>query len=75
MKIEKYCILIHYHEISLKGDNRRWFEKILIRNVRSQIKPLPFRNIEINAARVFIFGINHSRWDEYAITLKKSWDL
>ena len=71
MKIEKYCILIHYHEISLKGDNRRWFEKILIRNVRSQIKPLPFRNIEINAARVFIFGINHSRWDEYAITLKK----
>ncbi len=68
---EKHCILIHYHEISIKGDNRRWFEKIFIRNVRTQIKPLPFTSIEINAARVFIFGIDHSRWNEYAISLKK----
>ena len=65
------CILIHYHEISLKGDNRGWFEKVFKQNVRKQIKPLPFSSVETNAARVFIFGMDASRWDEYAIELKK----
>ena len=67
----KPCILIHYHEISLKGDNRRWFEKIFKRNVRTQVKPLPYASVETNAARVFIFGIDSNRWDEYAKELKK----
>ena len=65
------CILIHYHEISLKGDNRTWFEKIFKRNVRTQVKPLPFTSVETNAARVFIFGVDANRWNEYATTLKK----
>jgi len=65
------CILIHYHEISLKGNNRTWFEKIFKRNVRTQIKPLPFTSVETNAARVFIFGVDINRWDEYATALKK----
>jgi thiamine biosynthesis protein ThiI len=65
------CILIHYHEISLKGDNRRWFEKVFKRNVRTQVKPLPFTSVETNAARVFIFGVDANRWNEYATELKK----
>ena len=69
------CILIHYHEISLKGDNRTWFEKIFKRNVRTQVKPLPFTNVETNAARVFIFGVDASRWNEYATALKKDMGL
>jgi len=64
------CILIHYHEISLKGDNRSWFEKVFKQNVRKQIKPLPFSSVETNAARVFIFGVDASRWNEYASELK-----
>ncbi|MBC8311951.1 MAG: tRNA 4-thiouridine(8) synthase ThiI [Candidatus Marinimicrobia bacterium] len=67
----KACILIHYHEISLKGDNRGWFEKVFKRNVRAQVKPLPFTSVETNAARVFIFGVDANRWDEYATALKK----
>ena len=27
------CILIHYHEIGLKGDNRSWFEKTFVNNI------------------------------------------
>ena len=65
------CILIHYHELSLKGDNRSWFEKIFKRNVRKHLKPLPFTNIETKAARVFIFGVDPDQWNEYAIELKK----
>ena len=67
----KACILIHYHEISLKGDNRRWFEKVFKKNVRSQVKPLPFDSVETNAARVFIFGGAARRWSEYAPAVKK----
>ena len=63
------CILIHYHEISLKGDNRAWFEKIFKRNVRTQVKPLPFTSVETNAARVFIFGVDANRWSEYTTAL------
>ena len=67
----KPCILIHYHEISLKGHNRSWFEKIFKKNIRSQIKPLPFSNVENNAARLFIFGIDVDQWNKYAIKLQK----
>ena len=66
-----HCILIHYHEISIKGDNRNWFEKIFMRNVRTQIKSLPYTSVDINAARVFIFGVDANRWIEYAAALKK----
>jgi len=65
------CILIHYHEISLKGDNRTWFEKTFKRNVRTQVKPLPFTSVETNAARVFIFGVDANQWSEYATALIK----
>ena len=67
----KTCILIHYHELSLKGDNRVWFEKIFKRNLRKQVKPLPFTDIATKAARVFIFGIDANRWNEYSTKLKK----
>ena len=65
-----YCILIHYHEISIKGDNRQWFEKIFARNVRKHIKGLPSTSVEVFAARVFIYGVNEVKWQEYADRLK-----
>ena len=34
-------ILIHYHEIGLKGGNRSWFEKRLIHNIGKALKGLP----------------------------------
>ena len=64
------CILIHYHEIGLKGDNRSWFEKIFINNIKIQISNLPCRNIQLKAARVLILGIDPLRYDEYKKKLK-----
>ena len=52
------CILIHYHEIGLKGDNRSWFEKIFIKNIKKHLNNLPYKKIKLIAARVFIFGID-----------------
>ena len=66
-----YCILIHYHEIAIKGDNRRWFENILKKNIRKQLNGLPFKSASLNAARIFIFGIDESLWEQYSLRLKK----
>ena len=68
---EAFCILIHYHEIALKGKNRSWFERCLIRNVKRQLTGLPLLKIHLTAARIFCFGIDECKWNEYAKRLKK----
>ena len=54
----EYCILIHYHEIALKGKNRKWFESQLIKNIKLQLNDLPYSKINLSAARIFCFGID-----------------
>ena len=68
---ENFCILIHYHEISLKGKNRSWFERCQIRNIKQQLRGLPFSRINLTAARIFCFGIDKSQWEKYAHRLRK----
>ena len=68
---DQFCILIHYHEISLKGKNRSWFERRLIRNIKQQLRGLPFSRVHLSAARIFCFGIEKSQWDNYSNRLKK----
>ena len=66
-----YCILIHYHEIALKGNNRSWFEWQLIKNIKYQFNNLPYKEINLKAARIFCFGVDKSLWNQYQIRLKK----
>ena len=66
----QYCILIHYHELGLKKNNKTWFEKIFQKNIQNHLKLLPFKNINTYASRVFVFGIDSNRWDEYQKILK-----
>ena len=68
---EDFCILIHYHEISLKGKNRSWFERRLINNIKCQLSGLPSTKINLTAARIFCFGIDESLWNDYARRLQK----
>ncbi len=68
---EAFCILIHYHEIALKGKNRSWFERRLIKNIKRQLNGLPFTKVQLNAARIFCFGIDESMWNDYALRLRK----
>ncbi|NQU67545.1 MAG: hypothetical protein HQ510_06350, partial [Candidatus Marinimicrobia bacterium] len=64
------CILIHYHEIFLKGDNRKWFENVFLQNVKENVRGLPYDRIIITAARLYIFGIDAGLWDEYSGRLR-----
>ena len=68
---EDSCILIHYHEIALKGKNRIWFERRLIKNIKHQLTGIPWRKVRLTAARIFCFGIDESLWNEYAQRLRK----
>ncbi len=48
------AILIHYHEINLKGNNRGWFESRLHQHVRALLRDLPHAGIERLTGRMFV---------------------
>jgi len=59
------CILVHYDEIAIKLGNRSWFERQLVKNIKNQIKGLPFSNIKKFSARIFINDIDISKANQY----------
>ena len=65
-----YSILLHYSEIALKLKNRKYFERIFIKNIILHIKGLEYSEIKLISARVFINNINLDEWDEYKKRLK-----
>jgi tRNA uracil 4-sulfurtransferase len=50
----KQTILIHYHEINLKGNNRGWFEAHLQQHIASLLKGLPFHSLQRFAGRLLV---------------------
>ena len=63
-------IIIHLHELTLKGKNRSWFEKILIRNLKQHLYILPYQAIKIISGRILITAINREHWEDYRDILK-----
>ncbi len=66
MNTPTYTILIHYSEIALKKNNRSFFEKIFINNIKKHLKNLSFSNIKLSAARVFINNVDWNKWEDYS---------
>jgi thiamine biosynthesis protein ThiI len=50
----KRAILIHYHEINLKGNNRGWFEAHLQHHIVALLKGLEYDSIQRFAGRLLI---------------------
>jgi tRNA uracil 4-sulfurtransferase len=50
----KRSIIVHYHEINLKGNNRGWFENHLYQHIAAVLKELPHRYIQKFAGRLII---------------------
>jgi thiamine biosynthesis protein ThiI len=48
------AIVIHYHEINLKGNNRGWFETRLHQHVGALLRGLPHGGIERLTGRMFV---------------------
>ena len=71
METPKFSILIHYSEIGLKKNNRRYFEKIFVRNISNHIRNLDHKRIRLISARVFIENINPKDWDMFKLRLRR----
>ena len=50
----KQSVLIHYHEISLKKNNRGWFENRLHQHLEALLRDLPHKGIRRFAGRMLI---------------------
>jgi thiamine biosynthesis protein ThiI len=66
-----YSILIHYSEIALKKNNRKFFEHLFINNIRSHITGLDYSSIKLYEARVFIHDINLEDWGKFKSKVSK----
>ncbi|GAB4273826.1 MAG: tRNA 4-thiouridine(8) synthase ThiI [Coriobacteriia bacterium] len=58
------AILVHYHEIGLKGRNRSRFENVLRRNIRAALAGLEVGETERFASRLLVRLPDHSVRDE-----------
>jgi len=67
----KRTILIHYHEINLKGNNRGWFEAHLHQHVVSVLKGLPFDSVQRFAGRLAVNLLPDSPVEEITNRLKR----
>lgn len=46
------CAIVHYHELALKGRNRKYFEQRLVRNIQWSLKDIGVRRVENLRSRV-----------------------
>ncbi len=49
-------VIATYHELALKGGNRRFFEKVLLRNIRTALADLPVAGVTLPARVVIRFS-------------------
>jgi thiamine biosynthesis protein ThiI len=69
--VKKRTILIHYHEINLKGKNRGWFEAQLHQHIASLLKGLHYGSIQRFAGRLLIELHEDSPLDEISRRLRR----
>ena len=58
-----YLIVIHYSEIALKGNNRKFFENLLINNIRKHISHLKHTSITHHESRILVNDIAINDWE------------
>lgn len=68
MSVEYNCILIRFGEIFLKGNNRKYFEDLLINNIKSALKPLKYSFLR-SQGRYYVEDFDNA--DEIIQRLKK----
>ena len=66
-----YLIVIHYSEIALKGNNRKFFENLFINNIRKHISHLKYSSITHYESRILINNIDINDWKFFKNCLSK----
>ena len=65
----KHVIIVHLHELTLKGKNRSWFEEILIKNLKKHLVNLPYKKINMLFGRIVIDNIDKNLFENYKESL------
>jgi len=60
----KQTVLIHYHEINLKGNNRGWFETRLFEHVQALLRDLPHQEVKRFGGRMVVVLTSESPVEE-----------
>ncbi len=69
------CFVCHYHEISLKKANRSFFEKILVQNIRTALKGLPYRDVRRMPGRILVELLEESPVADIGVRLQRIFGL
>jgi thiamine biosynthesis protein ThiI len=55
-------VLVHYHELALKGGNRKYFEYRLVHHLRGALKPLTHVHVEALQGRIRVSFEDEAAW-------------
>ncbi len=69
------CLVCHYHEIGLKGNNRSYFEERLRENMRRALGDLPFQAVRRLSGRLVVEVPDDFPLEEGAARLRKVFGL
>jgi thiamine biosynthesis protein ThiI len=65
------CVLVHYHELALKGRNRPYFEQRLVRNLRLALRDMPALRVDALQGRIRIQLEPETPWLEIRGRLRR----
>jgi thiamine biosynthesis protein ThiI len=68
-------VIAHYQEIALKGKNRPWFLRRLVRNLRELLEGLSVRDVRTPMGRVDIIFDRDDDWPEIEQRLSRAFGL
>jgi thiamine biosynthesis protein ThiI len=69
------CVLVHYHELALKGRNRPYFEGRLVRHLRVLLKDLGVKQVESLPGRIRITVPEPVAWPSVRDRLKRTFGI
>ena len=66
-----FHVLVHYHELALKGRNRKHFEYRLVHHIRRALKPLTHVHVEALQGRIRVSFEDETAWPKLEQQLKR----
>ena len=66
-----FHVLVHYHELALKGRNRKHFEYRLVHHIRRALKPLTHVHVNALQGRIRISFAEEAAWPPLEQQLKR----
>ncbi|RMH34107.1 MAG: tRNA 4-thiouridine(8) synthase ThiI [Nitrospirae bacterium] len=68
-------VLVHYHELALKGRNRRFFEQRLVNHLRAGLKNLEGIHVEALPGRIRVSFADPGQWSDCRTRLRHTFGI